>query len=358
MRKFLVCLGAVALTASAASAKELQAVDGVKVLPVRIAQVYADGSFGPWIEYTQSRDILSDTLVFDNAEPDTDGSVSGVVGAPIGFNSCGLGEPEDPAGNRWYFGTTYDNPFAANDMTADSGGGSDANDMMLGWHWGGPALVDRNCFIVISTHDSNAINDNTGLCDTPVQQGDPSFLGGVILDFGPLTGNPGHYWYTTVEDLSTGFGISVPIPADLIGAYHVILGTYTTDPTTDGVLDDTVEGGTQPMLWGSGADEAIGGVADVRPGDQNEWQWDDDFVIDGTHQAPDECYNYAFGVCPDPLGSMLALWVAGGGGGCAWDLDGDGDTDFNDLVTLLAGYGTTYDFSDLVGLLGDYGCTP
>ncbi len=41
---------------------------------------------------------------------------------------------------------------------------------------------------------------------------------------------------------------------------------------------------------------------------------------------------------------------------CVWDIDGDCDTDFNDLVALLAGYGTTYDFQDLVGLLGEYGC--
>ncbi len=42
---------------------------------------------------------------------------------------------------------------------------------------------------------------------------------------------------------------------------------------------------------------------------------------------------------------------------CVWDLTGDCETGFEDLVELLAGYGTTYDFQDLVGLLGDYGCT-
>ncbi len=52
--------------------------------------------------------------------------------------------------------------------------------------------------------------------------------------------------------------------------------------------------------------------------------------------------------------------------GCAGDVDGDGDTDFDDLVTLLAAYGVgnggdldgdnDTDFDDLVTLLGDYGC--
>ncbi len=57
------------------------------------------------------------------------------------------------------------------------------------------------------------------------------------------------------------------------------------------------------------------------------------------------------------------------GGGCTADLDGDGDTDFDDLVLLLADYGCTAscsgdvdgdgdtDFNDLVALLGDYGCS-
>ncbi len=55
--------------------------------------------------------------------------------------------------------------------------------------------------------------------------------------------------------------------------------------------------------------------------------------------------------------------------GCLGDLDGDGDTDFDDLVVLLGDYACSggscagdvdgdgdTDFSDLVGLLGAYGC--
>lgn len=54
---------------------------------------------------------------------------------------------------------------------------------------------------------------------------------------------------------------------------------------------------------------------------------------------------------------------------CAGDVDGDGDTDFDDLIGLLADYGCPSgcaadldgdgdtDFSDLVILLGDYGCS-
>lgn len=52
--------------------------------------------------------------------------------------------------------------------------------------------------------------------------------------------------------------------------------------------------------------------------------------------------------------------------GCDGDVDGDGDTDFDDLVTMLASYGVNNggdldgdndtDFDDLIILLGDYGC--
>lgn len=137
-------------------------------------------------------------------------------------------------------------------MTAIEGTeGRDVNDRMFGWCWGGPANVDRNCFLIVATLDSNAIADNDREFDTSVPRGDPSFLGGVLIDFGPVTGNPGlaYYNYAIVEDISTGLGISVPIPTDRIGVYHVILGTYAIDPTVDGVLDDTAEGGTRMMIW-------------------------------------------------------------------------------------------------------------
>lgn len=100
MKRFVVGMAVAVVAASAAPARELSAIPGVQVVPLRVAQVYRDGSFGPWIDYVQSRDLLSDTLVFDRAEPDVDGRVSGIVGAPIGFGLCGLGEPEDPSGNR------------------------------------------------------------------------------------------------------------------------------------------------------------------------------------------------------------------------------------------------------------------
>ena len=50
--------------------------------------------------------------------------------------------------------------------------------------------------------------------------------------------------------------------------------------------------------------------------------------------APDECYFYDFGVCPDPLGTMIAFY-GGGDGGCIADCDGNGEVNTLDFLCFL-----------------------
>ena len=42
---------------------------------------------------------------------------------------------------------------------------------------------------------------------------------------------------------------------------------------------------------------------------------------------------------------------------CAGDVDGDGDTDVDDVLAIINGFGTTYDVDDLLFTIADFGCT-
>jgi hypothetical protein len=41
---------------------------------------------------------------------------------------------------------------------------------------------------------------------------------------------------------------------------------------------------------------------------------------------------------------------------CEWDLDGDGVVNVNDLLDVIAGFGTIYTVNDLLAVLSDFGC--
>ena len=42
---------------------------------------------------------------------------------------------------------------------------------------------------------------------------------------------------------------------------------------------------------------------------------------------------------------------------CSGDVDGDGDTDVDDVLTIINGFGVTYDVDDLLDCIADFGCT-
>lgn len=265
-------------------------------------------------------------------------------------DACGL------AGGRWLLYTTdqatfdYCNPFITNDMSAMAPG--DIDGFWLMWYQraapaGSPPVPEgEQLFIAVQTFESTILDD----CSVP-DPGQAEFLGGVILDFGP---NGNGFWYSGVD--LTVFGAQLPAPADGSGSYQIILGSAFDDVT--GVI--TLSTCAQTGLWGTAA---------PRVGTQTLVQYDDDNPADGLHDPAFECYDYTFGVCPDPLGAIIGFVGLGGTNpcGCPGDLNGDNIRDISDLALFLSGFGSTdggcddingdgvTDISDLALFLSTFG---
>ncbi len=82
-----------------------------KVLPTKIGSVGPDHRVIEWRDY-YPREECPHRLVFDCFEPNVGQCPDAEPGFPIGFESCGDGEPEQceyPAAHRWYFGWRYCN---------------------------------------------------------------------------------------------------------------------------------------------------------------------------------------------------------------------------------------------------------
>lgn len=290
--KWIVASMAALMFAVTVNAKDLETLaEGVKVDPLRVAKVKmnADGTvtmIGGWVDYKGGNPGQSDhgfvgSDLWDAFEHNDAGAPT--EAGPI---DCTIGS------SRWYFGTTYCNMFAVADM-APEGGDNTAKYFNPGWYSGPCGGPDERQMIAIFGGDSF---DRT--CDGYT-------LGsGVIADFGALPCNPGHYWYSNIDLQSTNLGIPIfdGQDADYASYGYVIAQDFDGQTLTLSTC-------AQPMLWG--ADPADDRHAAMK----NHWtQRDDDNPIDGQH-SDDECYDYRFGVCPDPLTAMVSFGVAADGGG-------------------------------------------
>lgn len=286
MRKFF-CLSAglavCAMGSLASAEKPVQLADeGIAVTPQKIAGI--DRNFQlttPWMEYeggTSWPGNCDQDLAYDCFEPDE-------TGAPIDVNpGCGLGT------SRWFFGTTYCAMYVANDMETEGATTGDGLTISYGWWWyvNGPN-TSEDCYVVVFTAE-----DFDDTCTGPaVSNG----YNGVIIGYGVLA--HGGYYYSTPVDLCDS-GLALTLPADGAGGLELILAngydtTYIYLATCG-----------QFMLWGTDENRA---------GNQGPIQWDDDNPADGVLD-PIECYNYAFGTCPDPLGAMFYVTGDVGPGSC------------------------------------------
>jgi hypothetical protein len=318
-----------------------------------------------WIDLGATTRNPPDTYAHDAFEDDGTGFPSDDAGA-----GC---TAQVPVGSRWYLGGTYNNPFASNDMTTDAAGaGALCEGLNLAWWWNidevggapyddtdGNGELDQDCIIAVFSTDTMAAD-----C---TDDGTTTAFPGVIYTFASLNDGEsplGAGYYFTNIDL-TGSGLSHEMPADGIGGYIMIIGSAEAG----GVI--TITGGagdiySQPMLWGTGEDDP---GPSVRVGTQDLIQYDDDAPTDGVHDLAFECYDYTFGVCPNPLGVCLGFRYKASGGGCPCpgDLNNDGLRDISDLALFLSQFGSTdggcddinadgvTDISDLALILSSFG---
>ncbi|MBE7455386.1 MAG: hypothetical protein KJ057_04050 [Phycisphaerae bacterium] len=271
-----LCLALALGLSWAGYAKELQQLNnGIRVTPIKVAPAkMVDGQvvFGEWQNYSEPVAGCFGAEHWDGFDPDS-------TGFPEDEDGCGLGSA------RWFFGPSYCNGAATNDMN-DATAGAQSTFTNFSWYWYCGGSGSEQCIIAVFTGE-----DFTTGCG-----GFGGFYSGVGYDFGSIGCNPGGYYYTNVD--LTGSGLFHQMPNDGDGVYQVIYLTTGNAPATC----------AQPMLWGNGAG---------RPGTSGEEQWDDDNPRDSAYQA-EECYSYAYGLCPDPLGASQSFGdgTDNCGGGC------------------------------------------
>jgi hypothetical protein len=262
--------------------------NGIKVQPERIAGVDRDGNMlTPWYYLDNQNDApCGTTMAFDCFEPVAGG------GAPTGGIACGLGTE----GSRWFFTVnnipSYCNLVATNDMSlATCVNVTESGHIEYGWYWygDGNSLGSEQCqILVFPAEDWDDCN------------GFGNFYNGVLLGYAPLQTNPGGYYYSDVNTLCDS-NLNLMLPTDGHGAYQIAFWQDVNNniPATC----------AQPMLWGE--KDTTG----CTQGLTNEFQWDDDNPADYTYIS-NECYTYAFGLCPDPLGAMFCMLGEGGPTDC------------------------------------------
>lgn len=261
---------------------------GIKITPRKFALISPDfHQRSPWIEVGEGSvsGCPSSPLAFDCFEPD--GAIPGLPTDGMYGENCAKGE------SRWWFGESYCNMFATNDMIVTSGyEGTQSERAEWAWMWYVNGVnTSEQCYVALFTAEDF---DNT--CDGPSSSNQYT---GFIFDYGVLTsGSQGNgqadYYYTDTQDMLCGTGTYWQMPNDGSGAYTMILANDYNGETL------TLATCGQPMLWGTKAGNSSS---------QGPVQWDDDNPTNGLHEAPDECYDYVFGYCPDPLGIMACFYA-------------------------------------------------
>lgn len=301
-----------------------------------VARIAPDGRLtSPWYPYQPpggAREVCATLLCFDNFESDLSG-VPGECYAP----DCGQGAA------RWMFGTSYEPNLTVNDLKMGCTGcsGQLAERVQFAFHASPcPELGGRTTLLVaIFTYE------DFQECADPPYGGTYS---GILYEFADIECNPAGYYWADVPNLCD-YGLFHPLPRDGQGAYSMIISPSAPP------CDFFPCGAGQPMLWGT--------KHPSNPDAQGPRQYED-ANRDARHDFRDEalggeCFDRAFGLCPDPLGAMVAFFGSSGdavghapcsnvcveAACCACDANCDGSVDAFDIDALVA------------RLLGGLGCS-
>ncbi|MCO5295337.1 MAG: hypothetical protein M9921_00620 [Fimbriimonadaceae bacterium] len=226
-------------------------------------------------------------VAFDcfEADPDSADGTPYDGGYGVNYNSPGNGS------DRWFFGPTYANMFAVNDMVvAPAFALGSASRTSFSWYWGGAA--NERCIIVIATWERFG-DTEAGVAPNEAAE---TLLDAWAFDFGTTLTEGGYF---------AGINLASPdvfrLPADGRGAYSM---TIARDVGAGGI---TLASLAQPFLWFTKPEN---------PSFQGPLQWDDDNPADGVHRtnppgpAEDvELYDYTGAVsAPVPAGVMTAFY--------------------------------------------------
>jgi hypothetical protein len=258
---------------------------------------------GDWVPYAGGANTRSPMYNAPNFDSYGRGDGPTSVCFPPGTNctNCDGTDPNIPVDNgaRWYFGPAYHNPRTIDDIESFVGNPcNEVDEIDAGFFFAAPAPAAFFAIhFIIEEHLS--FDPVTGLCTDPATMTSACNGNGVILDFGVLAPSTGGYYAYCASGLIAA-GIGMLMPADASGS-HEIRYAIAYDPGTGTITPHP--GPLQPMLWGTGEDNN----QPWRPGTQNEDSYDDDAPADDVYTNPAECYSYAAGICPDPLGKMVAF---------------------------------------------------
>jgi len=303
-----------------------------RVEPTKVAGIrkLANGKYEmttPWMQ-THGNGVGNDQgfdMIYDSAQVDDNG-------APIGGTECGL--PGD--GYRWLLnnncdGAKYNNPYATWWMTIDNKyAGAQAPEASLHWYW--TAAGNGTYYVAVFTSE-----DVSQDCSLPSED---NVYDGVVLGFNDNLGSG--YFYTVFD--GTAYDLFWTMPSDSTGGIIEILADFF-----DGQTLTLAVGPAQPMLYGTSNNGGLPG----RPGVSGDPTWSDDGGTcpaspDGTH-SDNECYSYAFGVCPDPLTNMITFFGNAGGNQCYADCDGNGSLDIFDFLCFTNDFNSNGAYSNCDG---------